>query len=63
MLRRHIVLSEFSGTIMKNAKYIKENLHIFDVEAIINFLQNVEAIEIHLQVKVKGLLFVRCVAT
>lgn len=48
---------------MKNAKYIKENLYIFDVEAIINFLQNVEAIEIHLQVKVKGLLFARCIAT
>ena len=38
LLRPHVEISEFSETIMENAKYIKENLDIFDVEAIQRFL-------------------------
>ena len=31
-------ISEFSKTVLENAKYIKENLEIFDAEAIEQFL-------------------------
>ena len=49
MLRSHIGLLEFSETITQNSKYIRENIEIFDGEAILKVLQKSEAIEMHLQ--------------
>ena len=36
--RPDVGISEFSKTVLENAKYIKENLEIFDAEAIEQFL-------------------------
>ena len=38
LLRPIVGISEFSETVLENAKYIKENLQIFDVGAIERFL-------------------------
>ena len=38
LLRPNVGISEFSETVLENAKYIKENLQIFDKGAIERFL-------------------------
>ena len=59
LLRPNVGMSEFTETVLENAKYIKENLQIFDVEAIERFLSKTDGIwslyrqsirKIHLQV-------------
>ena len=42
-------MSEFTETVLENAKYIKENLQIFDVEAIERFLNETDGIVESLQ--------------
>ena len=42
-------ISEFSKTVLENAKYIKENLEIFDAEAIEQFLTKTSGIMESLQ--------------
>ena len=42
-------MSEFSETVLENAKYIKENLQIFNVEAIERFLSKADSIVESLQ--------------
>ena len=49
-MRPHVRLSEFSGTVMENAKYVRENLEIFDIEAIQRFLNKADDIVQSLQV-------------
>ena len=49
-MRPHVRLSEFSGTVMENAKYVRENLEIFDIEAIQRFLNKADDIVKSLQV-------------
>ena len=44
LVRPNIGISEFSKTILENAKYIRENLEIFDVEAIQRFLVKTDGI-------------------
>ena len=41
-MRRHIGLSEFSETAMENAKYVRENLEIFNIEVIQRFLNKAD---------------------
>ena len=49
-MRPHVRLSEFSGTVMENANYVRENLDIFDIEAIQSFLNKADDIVKSLQV-------------
>ena len=49
-MRPHVRLSEFSGTVMENAKYVRENLEISDIEAIQRFLNKADDIVQSLQV-------------
>ena len=49
-MRPHVRLSEFSGTVMENANYVRENLEIFDIEAIQRFLNKADDIVQSLQV-------------
>ena len=49
-MRPHVRLSEFSGTVMENANYVRENLEIFDIEAIQRFLNKADDIVKSLQV-------------
>ena len=49
LLRPSVGISEFSETVLENAKYIKENLQIFDVEAIERFLNETDGIVESLQ--------------
>ena len=49
-MRPHVRLPEFSGTVMENAKYVRENLEIFDIEAIQRFLNKADDIVQSLQV-------------
>ena len=44
LLRPHIGHSEFSETVVENSKYVRENLDIFDVEAIKRFLDKADGI-------------------
>ena len=50
LVRPNIDISEFSKTILENAKYIRENLEIFDVEAIQRFLVKTDGIVESLQI-------------
>lgn len=49
-LQPHVGLSESSETVVENSKYVRENLHIFDVEAIKRFLNKADGILESLQV-------------
>ena len=49
LLRPNVGISEFSETVLENAKYIKENMEIFDAEAIQKFLRKTDGIMEHLQ--------------
>ena len=48
-MRPHVGLSEFSETVIENAKYIRENLEIFDIEVIQRFLNKADDIVQSLQ--------------
>ena len=48
-MRPHVGLSEFSETVIENAKYIRENLEILDIEVIQRFLNKADDIVQSLQ--------------
>ena len=49
-MRPHLGLSQFSETVIENSKYVRENLDMFDVEAIKRFLNKADDILESLQV-------------
>ena len=48
-MRPHVGLSEFSETAIENAKYVRENLEIFNIEVIQRFLNKADDIVQSLQ--------------
>ena len=44
VMRPRVGLSEFSKTVMENAKYVRENLEIFNIEVIQRFLNKADNI-------------------
>ena len=49
-MRPYVGLSQFNETVIENSKYVRENLGIFDVEAIKRFLNKADDILESLQV-------------
>ena len=49
-MRPYVGLSQFNETVIENSKYVRENLDIFDVEAIKRFLNKADDILESLQV-------------